>query len=163
MSGNKLVILMIATTLLLIGGGAYLLGKTSQPELKVSGEVKTEVTETSFDWGEIPINGGNVSHDFIIANSGPGALKLASVATSCMCTTAKVTIGDSQSPFFSMHSNSTWTGEVEPKGEARLTVEFDPAYHGPSGLGAITRQVVVETNDGNLPQLTFNLTANVVN
>jgi len=78
-----------------------------------------------------------------------------------MCTNAKVVIGDDQSPFFGMHSNSSWQGLVPAGESAQILVEFDPAFHGPNGFGPITRQVILETNDQSNPKITLNLTANV--
>ncbi len=72
-------------------------------------------------------------------------------------------INGEESPNFGMHSNSSWLGEVEPDQGAELVVTFDPAFHGPSGTGQISRIVTVETNDQNNPTLEFKLSANVIN
>lgn len=78
-----------------------------------------------------------------------------------MCTTAQLIIGDTKSPEFGMHSKSAYVMEV-PGGEtAELKVVFDPAFHGPNGVGPINRQITVETNDPSSPVLNFMLTAMV--
>jgi len=79
-----------------------------------------------------------------------------------MCTTAQVIIDGKSSPLFKMHQKSAWTGEVQPGKEAELKVIFDPAFHGPSGVGAMTRQIEVATNDKNNPKLEFMLKGVVV-
>ncbi len=113
-------------------------------------------------WGNIPINGGNVTKTFTIKNTGTGALKLFNVKTSCHCTKAHVTIAQENSPDFGMDGVSSWVGEVPPGRQAKLTVIFDPAFHGPQGIGSLNRFVLVETNDGGNPKLTFTLTGTVI-
>lgn len=162
-SGNKLILSVIGLSLLIIFAGAFLVTKmTNHPQLTSDQQVSLSVEETSHDWGEIPITGGNVTKTFTIKNNGQGVLNLANVSTSCMCTTAQVTINGQPSPFFGMHSKSSWLGQVPPGGKAELTVEYDPAYHGPNAVGQISRQVSLETNDPDNPKITFNLTANVI-
>ncbi|MEK7521904.1 MAG: DUF1573 domain-containing protein, partial [Patescibacteria group bacterium] len=108
-----------------------------------------------FDWGRIDYSGGKVKANFSIKNQGGGTLKLRNVRTSCHCTQARVTIEGSASPYFGMNSVSSWVGEVAPAGEANLEVVFDPAYHGPGGIGPINRFVEVETSDKNNKKLEF--------
>jgi len=127
-----------------------------------SDQAKAEAGETNYDWGEIKINGGNAEKVFLIKNTGTGPLILSSVSTSCMCTTAQVIINGKESPFFGMHQKSSWMGEVSAGREAELKIVFDPAFHGPSGVGVMTRQIEVATNDKNNPKLEFTLKGNVV-
>ena len=163
MSNNKLVFGLVIATLVIIFGGAILATKISGgADLKATQEVSLETGETEYDWGEINIDAGVVTKDFVIKNTSNGVLSLANVKTSCMCTTAQVEVESKKSPHFGMHSNSSWVGEVAAGSKAKLTVTFDPAFHGPNGVGPISRQVSLETNDPNQPELTFNLSANVV-
>jgi len=160
----KLILIGLSLTLLLIFGGVFLVSKTNNPaSLATSQTTQVSTDKTSFDWGTIGINDGIVEKTFTITNNGAGPLKLAGVVTSCMCTTAQVKTSDSLSPAFGMHQKSSWSEQVEPGQSADLIVAFDPAFHGPSGVGAITRIVTVDTNDASQPQLSFTLTANVVN
>ncbi len=162
MSSNKVIIIGIGLTLLVIVGGIALVSKSGPQELAVSQAVKVQISETSHDWGDIPINNGNVKKTFEIKNDSQGILELANVSTSCMCTTAQVKINDQVSPFFGMHSNSSWRGQVPAGGTAEVLIEFDPAFHGPNGVGQITRQISLETNDQTNPKITLNLTGNVI-
>ena len=160
----KLILMGLILTLLLIFGGVFFVSKTNNPaSLATSQTTQVSVDKTNFDWGTIGINDGKVQAEFDLKNSGPAPLQLANISTSCMCTTAQVMIEGKVSPYFGMHQKSSWMGQVEPGKSARLVVEFDPAFHGPQGIGQITRQIVVETNDPDQKQLTFNLTANVTN
>lgn len=160
---NKLVAGLILLTLAIIGGGSYLVVKSSPSQLSADQSTVATTTETSFDWGTIGINNGKVQKTFVIKNSGSSPLKLNNVVTSCMCTTAQVVINGQSSPAFGMHAKSSWSGEVLPGQSADLVVVFDPAFHGPSGVGSITRIVTVDANDAKNSQLSFTLTANVTN
>jgi len=124
-------------------------------------EAKVAVAATNYDWGTIGINNGKVEAVFAIKNEGTQPLRLFNISTSCMCTTAQLTLGDKSSPLFGMHANSGYVLEVPPAQAAQLKVVFDPALHGPSGTGTINRQVKVQTNDANQPELNFMLTATV--
>lgn len=161
---NKTIILsLVGLSLVILIGGVMLVSRAPRPpEIIASPEAKIEVQDTNYDWGRLSIDGGNVEKVFSIKNVGSGTLELANVKTSCLCTEAQVTINGEKSPFFGMHASSSWFGRLDPGAEAQLLVIFDPAYHGPSGVGQITRLVTVETNDPEHPKLEFTLTAEVI-
>lgn len=151
-------------TLLLVVGVAYFgsrMGATAQ-EVEADSQVSASVAGNRFDWGTINIDGGIVSKAFAIENSGSNPLKLYDVKTSCMCTTAQLKTASQTSKKFGMHEKSANVFEIQPGETAELLVEFDPAFHGPSGVGPINRTVTMNTNDSSNPSLTFQLTANVV-
>jgi hypothetical protein len=79
-----------------------------------------------------------------------------------MCTTAQLKTASKSSIKFKMHEKSSSIFEVEPGETAELIVEFDPAFHGPSGVGQITRTINMSTNDVNNSTLNFNLVGNVI-
>lgn len=153
---------IVGATVLVIAGGVWVSGRSgSVSGVSVEEDARARVEELTHDWGEIHIDGGKVEKVFNIRNEGSGTLKLYNVKTSCMCTTAQLMLGEKLSPEFGMHSKSSYKLEV-PKGEtAKLKVVFDPAFHGPSGVGPITRQVVVQTNDIDRQKLNFSLEAEV--
>lgn len=158
----KLVLLTIVSTIVIMGGGVILLNSSQAPQVSVSQNTKAyTVDPTSSDWGQIPMYKGNVTKVFRIKNTGTDPLKLYNIKTSCHCTKANVSIGSDESPNFGMDSYSSWVGEVAPGKEAKLSVIFDPAYHGSSGVGPINRFVSVETNDKTNPKLTFTVTGTV--
>lgn len=163
MSDKKIIIGFIVLTFLILGGGVYFLSSaSSSTQVTPSQNAKVEVAEKTFDWGNIPYSGGNATKTFTIKNSGTDALKLSVIKTSCTCTKAQITIDRKVSPYFSMHSTSGWVGEVAPGKEAQLLVIFDPAFHGPTGVGPIERLVSMETNDKQNPNLEFSLKGVVV-
>lgn len=160
---KKIIIGFIALTLLILGGGVYILSATSTSVKTTSSQnAKVEVDQKTFDWGNIPYSGGNATKTFTIKNTGTDTLKLTSIKTSCDCTKAQIAIDGKTSPYFSMHSTSSWVGEVASGKEAQLTVIFDPAFHGPTGVGPVERLISLETNDIQNPKIEFSLKGVVV-
>lgn len=164
MNDKKIVIGLIVITLLVLGGGIFVLSSTSATPAKItaSQNAKAEVPERTFDWGNITYSGEKATKTFTIKNSGSDALKLSGVKTSCTCTKAQISIDGKVSPYFSMHSTSGWAGEIPPGKEAKLLVIFDQAFHGPSGVGPIERLVSLNTNDVQNSTIEFSLRGVVV-
>lgn len=163
MTDKKIISGLLIATIVILFGGVVLLGDTTVSGSRVSSpNAKAQTQEpTQYDWGKIPINGGNVTKTFTIKNTGIETLQLFNVKTSCHCTVANVTIDGKRSENFGMSGISNWTGEVNAGKEATLTVIFDPAFHGPQGIGPVTRYVSVETNDQRNRKITYTLTATV--
>jgi len=164
MNEKKVIIMSVVLTIVLLFGGVFFLTKTTAtPQISASQNAKAYVIDaTSFDWGNIPMYKGLAIKSFTIKNSGTDILKIFNIKTSCHCTKAYATINGVDSSRFGMSDLSSWIGEVAPGKEAKITAEFDPAYHGPTGVGPINRFVSVETNDKSNTKLTFTLTGNVV-
>ena len=160
MSDRGIIFGAIGATVLIVVGGVWFSSRSgSVSDVSMTGDAVVQVATTTHDWGEISMDGGKVEKVFDIKNEGLGTLKLYGINTSCMCTTARLVMGQEESPEFGMHGKSSYVLEV-PKGEtAQLKVVFDPAYHGPSGVGPVDRRVIVETNDPNKQRLSFTLTA----
>jgi len=127
-----------------------------------SSEVSMTVDANTYDWGIIDYDVGIVSKNFSIKNTGNTTLQLYNIKTSCMCTTAQLKTPEVTSRKYGMHEKTTGVIEVKPGETANLLVEFDPAFHGPSGLGPITRTVTINTNSTKNSVLTFNLSGTVV-
>lgn len=164
---KKFIVIVTVVSVVAILGGVALGSRSSgdseaaQVNVSESANAIPATNETSYDWGTIKLNGGNVEKVFEIKNEGTETLLLSNVATSCMCTTAILARGEETSPEFGMHSKSNYVMEV-PAGEtANLKITFDPAFHGPSGVGPINRQIKVDTNNPEKPVLAFTLTAMV--
>ncbi|MBI4136490.1 DUF1573 domain-containing protein [Candidatus Roizmanbacteria bacterium] len=163
MRERNIILGIVLVSALILFGGAIIASKDSPKTEAVSNEnVDVYVDEKSFDWGEVDINNGKVEKTFAIKNNGSDPLLLRNVVTSCMCTTATLVYNGEKSPAFGMHQKSDYALSVLPGEAAELLVVFDPAFHGPSGVGPITRQILVETNDPDTQQLEFTLTAQVI-
>lgn len=163
MKEQKILIGITVATLMIIVGGAVLTTKSGNDKKAavMNENVLAEADDKYFDWGEIKMDDGVVEKEFDIKNGGTETLTLSNVVTSCMCTTAFLEKGDEVSPEFGMHTKSRYQLNLESGESAKLRVVFDPAFHGPEGVGPITRQVTVETNDPNNLKLTYTLSAMV--
>ncbi|MCL5970010.1 MAG: DUF1573 domain-containing protein [Patescibacteria group bacterium] len=165
MNEKKIIILLALSTVAILFGAIFLMSKSTATVAGVvsSQNAKMEIKDpTSFDWGDIQMEKGDVEKDFTIKSVGTEPLKIYNVKTSCHCTIARVTIDKEESPNFGMSGVSSWVGEVAPGKEAKLAVIFDPQYHGPQGVGPINRFVSIETNDKGNSKVTFTLTGTVV-
>jgi len=164
MNDKKFIIIIAVLTLVILFGGITLVSNsTSTSKVSISTNAKAEVQDpTSFDFGTIPMNGGDAIKTFAIKNAGTEPLKFYNIKTSCHCTKAHLTIERRDSPDFGMSGVSDWVGELAPGKEAKLTAIFDPAFHGPQGTGPVTRFVSVETNDKGNAKITFTLTGTVI-
>jgi len=119
--------------------------------------------ESQFKFGSIPMSGGKVTHRYWIANAGTEPVLIRKMYTSCMCTTASL-VKSSGKKFAPVgmpgHAPIPTINEPMNPGErAIVEVVFDPAAHGPAGIGPIDRVVTIENSGGRPLQLAF--TANV--
>ncbi|KKW22599.1 MAG: hypothetical protein A2W52_02460 [Candidatus Taylorbacteria bacterium RIFCSPHIGHO2_02_49_25] len=116
--------------------------------------------ETFFDFGAIGMKNGKVSRMFSLKNETEQPLTIKRISTSCMCTEAFL-IGQDNSkkgPFgMPGHGGSAPDiNEVVPPQENRgVDVVFDPAAHGPAGIGKIERAVFVEDGNGGTQVITI--------
>ncbi len=160
---DPFILVVAAITLVVLVGTIYFGGKAGKAtQVSADSNVELSVESTNHSWGTIEYDGGTVAKTFSIGNTGTEIVRLYDVVTSCMCTTAQLITPEKSSGKFGMHSSSSEIYELKPGESAELKIEFDPAYHGPSGVGQVTRTVVVKTNAAKHPQLTFQLSALVV-
>ncbi len=121
--------------------------------------------ETSFDFGEIVMGDGRVSRRVELTNNGGDQVTIEKVYTSCMCTTASIiTASGERYGVFGMqgHGGTAKTKIEIGAGESvTLEVVFDPAAHGPSGVGSIQRSIYIETNSAKSPKLELPFQATV--
>lgn len=159
----KVILIFVTATILIGGGGVYLMSRTpNAAQLEKTEKAKFFTDHDKYDWGNINYSGGDAKHSFEIKNSGQAQLTLANIKTSCMCTTAKITTKSGTSPIVKMHEVSDWKGVLEPGEVGKLEVDFDPTFHGPTGTGPIERIISVETSDPNRPYFEFNLKGVVI-
>ncbi len=119
--------------------------------------------ELNFDFGTISMAKGKVSHSFKIKNTGSEPLTIIKIHTSCMCTEATFIKGDARKGPVGMagHDYVPKINEaLNVDEEAEILVVFDPAAHGPAGLGKTERVVYLE-NNGKNQKLEILIKANV--
>lgn len=168
MSSNVKVFLgIIIFSLIMIIGAVMILSGSSVGKVSLQKQtgVKIEVSEDKFSFDEIDYDGGNVSHGFKIKNIGDKDLVVANIITSCMCTKAfmKGPFGEGpKSGMKGMSKPSDWKGVLKVSEEGEIVAVFDPAFHGPSGVGPLSRNVSFETNDPDKPYVELTFDGNVV-
>src|SRR3990172_3572332 len=156
----KLMFGVIGATLLLIVGFAVWQarlpagqGGNEDENVQVAGvQVNNiEVEEDYYNLGNVSIKGGIKTLEYKVKNTEDTSLKLKKIATSCMCTKAKVKVGDKETKFFGMEGhgdkNPPVNLEIGSNMEVLVTVEFDPAAHGPQGVGPFDRIIWLTFSD----------------
>lgn len=107
--------------------------------------------ETSFDFGKISMAEGDVAHKFKIKNSGAETVAINKIYTSCMCTAAKLEVGGEQWGPFGMPGHGFTPKlniKLAPGEKSEVETIFDPAAHGPAGVGMIERVIYLDTDRG---------------
>lgn len=153
---KKFLLLIGGFTLAVLGFAIFIFGSSSnsKAELQKTKGAKISVTVSSKSVGNIPYDGGDLIESFPVKNIGDKDLEIANVATSCMCTKAYLKQGNNKSDEFGMKgmsAPSSWKGIIKPGQTAEIVADFDQKYHGPSGIGPVTRTVSFETNDPDNP------------
>ncbi len=145
---QKALIALLVTSSLVLGAFIVSLANTDKGQNSLPGSghsgVFSSTSELTHDWGDINIFGGLVTQEFTLTNTEAEPLLLTGAVTSCMCTTADITVNDgSSSGEFGMHGGPEWTHVVQPGESFDIAVTFDPMAHGPSATGPINRTVNV--------------------
>lgn len=164
MQGKSNIWMGILGSLIVLGGIVWL-GSPRDAEPSGSaaqGAGELTVDETSFDFGTISMKAGTVEHSYTFRNASDAPVKIGRVYTSCMCTEATLTTPEGEMGPFGMPGHGfvpPANRVLQPGEEAEIKAVFDPAAHGPSGVGRVDRVVYVETNSGDV--LEFEFTVNV--
>lgn len=165
---NKTLYWLVAVTVIAIGFGIYRSQEraatpqvTRQEQPAQSGTLVS--ARPSHDFGTISMAAGNVSTTYRIKNEGAAPLTIDRIFTSCMCTTATLITasGRKQGPF-GMPGHGPLkavNAQLAPGEVALLELVFDPAAHGPSGVGRIER--IVTVNSKGAPPLELGMVAMV--
>lgn len=160
---SKIIIIGAITTLALLFSGLFFLSR-SQPQVSVNPQATGQLTlgESFYDFGSVSMAKGLVSRKFTLTNSGSTPATITKMFTSCMCTKAKLTSGGQSWGPVGMPGHTAIPNlsvQIDPGQTAEVEAIFDPAAHGPAGVGKIERTVTVELNGQSL--LNFNFSANV--
>lgn len=153
----------IAISITFFGGILWLAWPRQAPDAEMAMTEGVLVASVSFhDFGTTSMTDGKVSHEYLLMNEGTEAVKVGKIYTSCMCTSAALLIGDRHFGPYGMagHGFIPRVNETLAPGEsAQLMITFDPAAHGPAGVGKVNRSITVE-QDGAAP-LVVSFTAEV--
>jgi len=143
----KKMAIFIIPVLIIAGAVAFWAIKSSDTSGNQSSDPKMEISASEYDFGTISMAAGTIKKTFEIKNTGASDLKIENIMTSCHCTGASLKVGDKKSPTFGMNGSAFWSQKIAPGETAELEAIFDPAYHGPAGTGAATREIYFTTND----------------
>jgi len=156
---------LLAGGLLWVSGGS---GNKTVPAEKISTVASAvSVLENDWDFGGISMKDGVVTHNFEIKNEGTEPIVIKKVFTSCGCTTAFVidASGKKHGKFgMPGHGLPSKTNIViGPGGTATVEAVYDPAAHGPAGVGLARRSIYLETNSAVSPKVEVRFSALVSN
>jgi len=155
MNNIKETLVIVGITILAFAGIVWVATPSAKTpaEASISQSASTVFTgaETKFDFGTISMAAGKVTHLFKFKNTSADAVVITTTYTSCMCTAATLIIdGVRKGPFGMLGHGFLPKLNESVAGGAEIQVEvvFDPAAHGPAGIGPIARTVTVETSSG---------------
>ncbi len=171
---NKNIIIGIVVGAIVFAGIVWIArpdaNNTGAAVQKSSSNGVLSAEEQGFDFGTISMAAGLVTHRFVVKNTGVDPVNISKMYTSCMCTTSVLQKGDPSTgsgqvkrfgPYgmpghgFIPKMNAT----VDSGEEVSVDVTFDPAAHGPAGIGVIQRVVILENNAGD--NIELQISANV--
>ncbi|KKQ90746.1 MAG: hypothetical protein UT16_C0031G0007 [Candidatus Azambacteria bacterium GW2011_GWA2_39_10] len=153
MNSIKTITLSLILFAAVIGALIWFNGKNNQPQTATINNGGASgiltATETDYDFGNIGIKNGLVNHEYVLENKSDKMIKISEVSTSCMCTSAKVIIGGKTYGPFGMPGHGggfTKAGIiVNPREKVVVNATFDPAAHGPAGIGEVLREIYINT------------------
>lgn len=159
----KVILIGAVITFILAFTGFYLVSRPEpKGQISPTSTGKITATATFYDFGSISMAKGPVSRTFAITNSDSIPATITKLYSSCMCTKGTLSVADKTWGPFGMPGHGaipSIAAEVAPGQSGKIEVIFDPAAHGPAGVGKIERTVTAELNGQ--PALQFNFAANV--
>jgi hypothetical protein len=158
---KNLILFILIIAILLVG--LFLWKGKKSPATGALATIQGDTTEASitgpipaYDFGLVSMAKGNVEHDFAITNTTDSDITINQAETSCMCTEAflKLPGGKEMGPYGMPGHGSSFSrsvGAVIKPGEVIFVkVIFNPAAHGPAGIGKIERIVTLSSGRGPL-------------
>jgi len=159
---NKATVIGIAIAIVVLGAVVWIARPDSQTSntasLSANSRRVLRARETNFDFGTISMAAGKVKHSFKVENAGNAPVTIGKIYTSCMCTTAALMMGGRQFGPYGMPGHGfipKINESISPGEEAVVDVVFDPAAHGPAGVGRVQRTITIENNAGQPLELNF--------
>jgi len=159
---NKTLVVGGAAVLVVLGG--LIVAARPGPAPKVPARVEAPsnrilvANQANFDFGSVSMAAGKVTHRYWIRNTGATPIVVRTMYTSCMCTTAALVKGGRKFDPYGMPGHgfmSPLNQAIAPNEAAMVEVVFDPAAHGPAGIGRIERSVTLQTDREQPLELAF--------
>ena len=100
--------------------------------------------EAQYDFGNVSMANGLVTHEYQVSNNSDQPILIDKMFTSCMCTEAELAIDGKVYGSFGMPGHGLMARQIAtlaPGQTATVTAKFDPAAHGPAGVGPVKRDV----------------------
>lgn len=149
---KKILGVIAIVTILLFGGFIAFASTNKSTQPNVLGESSLiESSPEFYDLGQVPLNGGIVTKEYEIRNTHTNEVILKKIATSCMCTQARVIKSGEETEFFGMEhagdKNKVIAFKLNSGESAKVEVKFDPAAHGPEGVGPFDREIWLTFTD----------------
>jgi hypothetical protein len=157
--GGGISVLLLAFVVLAIN--TIVAGKSEATGLSADRALAVETT--AYNFGTVSMAAGKVSQLFRVENTSDSPVMLSKMSTSCMCTAANLIIDGQRFGPYGMPGHGlplSVNQTLDPGQQASVEVVFDPAAHGPAGVGRIQRVVTLETDYGERLQL--QIAANVI-
>ncbi|MEK7209606.1 MAG: DUF1573 domain-containing protein [Patescibacteria group bacterium] len=145
----KNILFYIVAVVAIVGGVIWLARPGQDAPIDPTAAIISALTSTEnqYDFGTISMANGNVNKVFTVTNNSADPTLIEKIYTSCMCTSAKLKIGDKNLGPFGMPGHGIVpkvNQTLDPSKSAQIEVIFDPNAHGPAGVGPIERVVFVE-------------------
>lgn len=156
---NQKTILAIFVGLSIFIGLAWLARPTStnqKANLEEAADIGIVVDNKDHDFGTISMAEGVVTYKFKISNPTGQPVEFTKLYTSCMCTSATLTTSGKKYGPMGMPGHGSipqFNAVLESSKEAEIEVAFDPAAHGPAGVGRIVRTVLLENKGQTILEL----------
>lgn len=156
-AARKTLYALIAISVVVIAFGVYRsFESVAGPQPKATGPAPGAPAQSgalvsmrpSLDLGTVSMAAGKLPFSYLIKNGGSEPLTINRIYTSCMCTNATLVTATERKGPFGMPGHGLPTAvkaQLAPGETASVAVVFDPAAHGPSGLGRIERFVTLES------------------
>ncbi|MBU0531630.1 MAG: DUF1573 domain-containing protein [Candidatus Uhrbacteria bacterium] len=164
----KSYLIYVLALVVLIGIGAFVWSSPSQSvdayEALASAD-ELSVPESSWNYGTVEMKNGPVTKMVELINNATDPILVSDLYTSCGCTKARlVRDNDDATPWATMPGHGiqpTIEELIQPGEKVEIEVVFDPAAHGPKGVGNISRNVFLELNQDPNERIELNFTATV--
>jgi len=167
-TSRRILFALVAISIALIGGGIYASWSTlggrgdaqaaTVANAQPSGGGTLASMAPYFNFGTVSMKAGKVVHKYAVSNVGQGPITITRLSTSCMCTEATLVTASARRGPFGMEGHGPIPAIRERLGAgemAQVEVVFDPAAHGPAGVGRIDRTVTLRNDAGKPLELAF--------